>query len=50
MLSSLTVIPAALFWDNTPVLLFFCAAFVGVYLWLYQSIVRFRTPLWLFLR
>lgn len=49
-LSSLAVIPAALFWDNTPLLLFFCAAFVGVYLWLYQSIVRFRTPLWLFLR
>jgi UDP-N-acetylmuramyl pentapeptide phosphotransferase/UDP-N-acetylglucosamine-1-phosphate transferase len=50
VLSSLAVIPAALFWDNTPVLLFFCAVFVGVYLWLYQSIVRFRTPLWLFLR
>ena len=51
VLSSLAVIPAALFWDNTPMLLLFCAAFVGVYLWLYQSIVRFRTPLWLlFLR
>ena len=50
VLSSLAVLPAALFWDNTPVLLFFCAAFIGVYLWLYRSIVRFRTPLWLFLR
>ena len=49
-LSSLAVLPAALFWDNTPVLVFFCAAFIGVYLRLYQSIVRFRTPLWLFLR
>ena len=47
VLSSLAVLPAALFWDDTPVLLFFCAAFVGVYLWLYQSIVRFRTPPWL---
>lgn len=50
VLSSLAVIPAALFWDNTPALLFFCAVFIGVYLWLYQCIVRFRTPLWLFLR
>jgi UDP-N-acetylmuramyl pentapeptide phosphotransferase/UDP-N-acetylglucosamine-1-phosphate transferase len=50
VLSSMAVIPAALFWDDTAVLLFFCAIFVGVYLWLYQCIVRFRTPLWLFLR
>ena len=47
VLSSLAVLPAALFWDDTPALLLFCAAFVGVYLWLYQSIVRFRTPSWL---
>ncbi len=47
VLSSLAVVPAALFWDDTPVLLFFCAVFAGVYLWLYQSIVRFRTPPWL---
>ena len=50
VLSALTVVPAILFWDNTPALILFCALFVGVYLWLYQSIVRFRTPLWLFLR
>ena len=50
-LSSLAVFPAALFWDNTPALLLFCAVFSAAYLWLYQSIVRFRTPLWLlFLR
>jgi hypothetical protein len=30
--------------------LVFCAVFIGVYLWLYQSIVRFHTPLWLVLR
>lgn len=47
VLSSLAVIPAALFWDNTPALLFFCAVFIAVYIWLYQSIVRFRTPPWL---
>jgi UDP-N-acetylmuramyl pentapeptide phosphotransferase/UDP-N-acetylglucosamine-1-phosphate transferase len=51
VLASLAVVPAALFWDNTPALLVFCAMFIGVYLWLYQSIVRFRTPVWLlFLR
>lgn len=47
VLALFAVIPAALFWQNTPMLLFFCAVFIGVYLWLYQSIVRFRTPLWL---
>jgi UDP-N-acetylmuramyl pentapeptide phosphotransferase/UDP-N-acetylglucosamine-1-phosphate transferase len=47
VLTSLAVVPAALFWDNTPALLFFCALFTAVYLWLYQSIVRFRTPVWL---
>lgn len=46
-LSSLAVIPAALFWDNTAALVVCGAAFVAFYLWLYQSIVRFRTPGWL---
>ncbi|MFC5498422.1 glycosyltransferase [Caenimonas terrae] len=50
VLCSLAVVPAALFWDNTPALLLFCATFIGVYLWLYQCIVRFRTPVWLILR
>jgi hypothetical protein len=49
-LSSLAVLPAAIFRNNTPVILVFCAVFIGVYLWLYQSIVRFHTPLWLVLR
>lgn len=47
-LSLVAVLPAALFWDNTAVLLLFCALFMAIYLWLYRSIVRFRTPLWLF--
>ncbi len=49
-LSSLAVVPAAMFWNNTPVLVLFCGVFIAVYLWLYSSIVRFRTPMWLFLR
>jgi UDP-N-acetylmuramyl pentapeptide phosphotransferase/UDP-N-acetylglucosamine-1-phosphate transferase len=47
VLSSIAVVPATLFWNNTPALIGFCALFLGMYLWIYQRIVRFRTPLWL---
>jgi UDP-N-acetylmuramyl pentapeptide phosphotransferase/UDP-N-acetylglucosamine-1-phosphate transferase len=43
----LTVIPAVLFWSNTPVLIFFTALFVVGYVWAYVSIVRFKVPAWL---
>jgi UDP-N-acetylmuramyl pentapeptide phosphotransferase/UDP-N-acetylglucosamine-1-phosphate transferase len=43
----LTVIPAVLFWRNTPVLIFFTALFVVSYVWAYVSIVRFKVPKWL---
>jgi len=43
----LTVIPAVLFWGNTPVLMFFTALFVVSYVWAYVSIVRFKVPRWL---
>ncbi|MEJ6021961.1 glycosyltransferase family 4 protein [Ramlibacter sp. PS4R-6] len=43
----LTVIPAVLFWGNTPVLMFFTALFVVSYVWAYVSIVRFKVPNWL---
>ncbi|HVZ46136.1 MAG TPA: glycosyltransferase [Ramlibacter sp.] len=46
----LTVIPAVLFWNNTPVLVFFTALFVVSYVWVYVSIVRFRAPRWLRIR
>ena len=49
-LSLVAVVPAVLFWNNTPVLMLFCAVFIGVYCWIYQSIVRFRTPAWLAFR
>jgi hypothetical protein len=41
------VIPAVLFWGNTPVLVFFTALFVVSYVWVYVSIVRFKVPRWL---
>lgn len=43
----LTVLPAALFWHNTPVLMAFTLLFVVSYVWVYVSIVRFHAPRWL---
>lgn len=47
ILSSIAVLPAAVFWNNTAVLMAWCAVFLAVYLWVYQRIVRFKTPRWL---
>ena len=43
----LTVVPAVLFWNNTPVLMAFTALFIVSYVWSYVSIVRFKVPRWL---
>jgi len=43
----LTVIPAALFWNNTPVLIVFTFLFIVSYVWCYTSIVRFRAQRWM---
>lgn len=43
----LTVVPALLFWNNTPVLMAFCALFVVSYVVAYLAIVRFKVPRWL---
>lgn len=48
-LSSLSVAPAMLFWNNTPVLIGFVCVFVLTYLYLYQMIIRFRSPRWMVL-
>lgn len=48
-LNLLAVVPAVLFWDNASALLGFIALFMCVYVYLYSSIVKFRTPRWLFL-
>jgi UDP-N-acetylmuramyl pentapeptide phosphotransferase/UDP-N-acetylglucosamine-1-phosphate transferase len=50
VLCSLSVVPAVLFWDNTPALGGFLLAFVVVYVALYSRIVRFKTPRWLVFR
>ena len=45
--SVLTVTPAVLFWNNTPVLMAFIFIFVVTYLWAYSSIVRFKLQRWI---
>lgn len=49
-LSSVSVVPAMLFWQNTKVLVAFCIIFAISYICLYRMIIRFRTPRWLVLR
>ena len=43
----LTVVPAVLFWNNTPLLMAFCGLFVISYVMAYMAIVRFKVPHWL---
>lgn len=43
----LTVVPAVLFWSNTPLLMAFCGLFVISYVMAYLAIVRFKVPNWL---
>lgn len=44
MLCSISVIPAVLFWRHTEVLMGCALSFAIFYLWIYQRIVRFRSP------
>lgn len=43
----LTVVPAVLFWDHTPLLIAFTLLFIVSYVWCYFSIVRFRAQRWM---
>ena len=45
--SALTVVPAVLFWNNTPVLMGFCLLFAISYVVAYLMIIRFKVPRWL---
>jgi UDP-N-acetylmuramyl pentapeptide phosphotransferase/UDP-N-acetylglucosamine-1-phosphate transferase len=47
MLCLTTVIPAVLWWDSTTMLAVCIFAFMVLYVMLYWSIVRFRTPRWM---
>lgn len=47
MLCMLSVIPAVLFWDSTPLMALFLVLFGLTYVALYWRIVRFKSPRWL---
>jgi UDP-N-acetylmuramyl pentapeptide phosphotransferase/UDP-N-acetylglucosamine-1-phosphate transferase len=47
IISLIGIMPATLFWQNEVVLAATAMTFVAVYVWLYASIVKFRTPRWL---
>jgi hypothetical protein len=50
LLCMTSVVPAVMFWNNTPVLALFIGLFAATYVALYRSIVRFRTPRWMVFR
>lgn len=50
VLCSLSVVPAILWYDSTPILAGFILAFGVVYVALYWRIVRFKSPRWLVFR
>lgn len=43
----LTVVPAVLFWNRTPLLMLFILFFIVSYVWAYTSIIHFKVPRWL---
>jgi len=47
LLNAVAVIPATIWWDNTPALALSLAVFVLAYLDVYWRIVRFRSPRWM---
>jgi len=47
LLSSMAVFPAILFWQHTWMLQIFAFLFCVSYVWIYRSIVQFKTPFWL---
>ena len=44
ILAGLSITPAVLWWNSTPILIAACALFTASYLWLYAKIVQFKTP------
>ena len=49
ILAGLSITPAVLWWQSTPILIGACAFFAIGYVWLYSKIVRFKTPSWMHL-
>ncbi|MBF0212726.1 MAG: glycosyltransferase family 4 protein [Magnetococcales bacterium] len=50
VLAALSIVPAMLLWNNTPMLILCVGIFVMAYIALYAMIVRFRSPSWMIIR
>ena len=46
-LAGMSIAPAVLWWQSTPILIVASLLFIICYVWLYTRIVQFRTPKWL---
>lgn len=49
LLAGLSIAPAVLWWQSTPILMAGCVIFMISYVWAYAKIVRFRMPSWMHL-
>ena len=49
VLAGLSIAPAVLWWESTPILVGASILFLISYVWLYAKIVKFQTPKWLHL-
>ena len=47
ILTTLSIVPAMIFWQETMILIAFLLLFTITYVWLYKKIVTFRTPQWM---
>ena len=50
VLAALSIAPAIIWWKSTPILIGASIVFTISYVWIYSSIVKFKTPKWLHLR
>ena len=50
VLSLFSITPALLFWNSTSTLIGAYILFAILYIWIYASIVKFKTPKWLYLK
>jgi UDP-N-acetylmuramyl pentapeptide phosphotransferase/UDP-N-acetylglucosamine-1-phosphate transferase len=46
-LAGISITPAVLWWNSTPILVAACFLFAAAYVWIYARIVKFKTPRWL---
>ena len=47
VLAGSSIAPALIWWKSTPILMLTFLIFISTYIWLYASIVKFKTPSWL---